>query len=296
MNFLLRTATHAACALCLGGAVSAQVIGEKIDELDGVEVEQHLEAQLPVETPFVNQDGDSVAFGDMFDGERPVILTLNYVDCPQMCSLQLSELAKNMARVDLDLGDDYRVVTVSIDPRDTPERVRAMRDRYVGEYRSYAKDEGREVGEAEAQSGWTILCGDEDAIARVAETAGFGFKWLPDREEYAHKATNILVSPDGVITQYMNGFVGDLDSSQTLRLALVDASDGKIGTLFDEFFLNCLIYDPNAGSYSLAAWRLLRVAAVLTVVAIITGVFFMKRTGEQQAKPAAGANGETRTQ
>lgn len=290
MKHLTRLLILTACAVPLVDSAPAQIAGERIPELENVGIEQHLEAELPFDARFTDQSGRRVSIGAAFGDEIPVILTLNYVDCPQLCSMQLTQLAEAMGAMKLVLGEDYRVVTVSIDPNDTAGRMLPLRDRYVDEYLSYARDNGFERDDETARDGWWMLSGEKEDIDLVAETVGFGYRWLPDKSEYAHAATNILCSPKGVVTQYLPGL--SLEMAQTLRLGLVDASDGKIGTLYDMVFLNCFIFDSTTGQYSLAAFRLLRAAAVLTVLAVITGVFFMKRTGDQRVKPAAGANEE----
>ena len=273
-RFLIVTAAAGQLALALATGASAQIAGGVIDELEGVDVEQHLEAQLPLTAEFVAHTGNAQTLAQSF-GTLPVILTLNYVDCPQLCSLQLARLAETMAAIDLELGIDYRVVTVSIDPKDTPERTAPMQSRYVGDYLDISKKAGKVRDLESAKAGWTILSGTKEEIDRVAETVGFGYRWVQGQNEYAHQATNILCSPEGVVSRYLPGV--SIDMSATLRLSLVDAANGKIGTLYDRIFLNCFIYDSTTGQYSLAAWRLLKVAAVLTVLAVATGIFFMKR-------------------
>lgn len=268
-----------ACVALVAGSASAQLAGQELAELQGVEVEQHLEAQLPLDAAFTDASGESFTLGSAFD-ELPVILTLNYFDCPQLCDMQLANLALAMGTMDLQLGEDYRVVTISIDPKDTSEKMTQLRDRYVANYLDSSKEAGESRDPAAASRGWICLTGDKLEIDRVAETAGFGYRWLEDRGEYAHQAANILCSPSGKVMRYLEGI--DPALAGVLRLSLVETSEGKVGTLFDGLFLNCFIYDPNSGQYTLAATRLLKVAAALTVLAVVTGVFFMKRGESQQ--------------
>lgn len=281
-----RTALGLLALAAASGVVSAQGGERRYSELEGVEIEQHLEAQLPLTAQFQDQSGSVIALEDCF-GDLPVILTLNYVDCPQLCNLQLSQLTETMAAVDLDLGVDYRVVTVSIEPEDTPERLAQMRDRYVDEYLFISDKSGTARDVVAAKTGWICLRGPREEIDRVAETVGFGYaEVMKDGQvEYAHQATNILCSPSGVVSRYLPGV--SVDMSNTLRLSLIDAGEGKIGSLFENAFLYCFIYDSTRGQYSLHAWRLLRAAAALTVLAVATGIFFMKR-GEAQRTPEVG--------
>ncbi|MEM6570384.1 MAG: SCO family protein [Planctomycetota bacterium] len=279
-------------ALACGVPAHGQIAGQEIEELDGVGIEQHLEALLPLDATFVDSSGELTTLGAYFDGEIPVILTLNYVDCPQLCSMQLAGLTQAMAQIGLSLGADYRVVTISIDPRDTPEKAAGAEERYVSDYLLISgKGEIERPAASAPGSGWVYLTGKTFQIDRVAETAGFGYRWIEEQGEYAHAAATILCSPKGVITRYLPGL--GLDGADTLRLGLLEAGEGKIGTLFENAFLNCFIYDPNTGQYTLAAVRLLKVAAAVTALAVVCGIFFMRRGEAQRVRqatqPAAGA-------
>ena len=271
----------------VAGAAFGQTYGEErvAELLKGTGIEQHLEAQLPLEAQFTNADGAEVEFGSVFDGTVPVILTLNYFDCPQLCSMQLSNLARAMGTVGLSLGTDYRVVTVSIDPKDTPAKMSDLRERYLADYLDASKEASEERDGATAKAGWVCLTGTKLQIDRVAESAGFGYAWVDETQEYAHQAANIVCSPSGQIMRYLEGI--DPSLAGVLRLSLVEASEGKVGSLFDGLFLNCFIYDSSTGQYTPAVMRLLKVAAALTVLAVITGVFFMKRGEEQHVIASA---------
>lgn len=275
--------------LSVAGAAFGQTYGEQrvAELLTDVGIEQHLEAQLPLEAAFTGTDGEAIELSSAFDGSVPVILTLNYFDCPQLCSLQLSNLAAAMGTIGLDLGTDYRVVTLSIDPNDTPARMSELRDRYIVNYLDASKEAGEKRDADKAKAGWVCLTGTKVQIDRVAETAGFGYAWIDEKQEYAHQAANILCSPSGQIMRYLEGV--DPSLAGVLRLSLVEASEGKVGSLYDGIFLNCFIYDSSTGQYTPAVMQLLKVAAALTVLAVVTGFFFMKR-GEAQ-HVVAGSEG-----
>lgn len=284
-----------ACAAFTAGAsvpAAAQLGGKPIEALAGVEIEQKLDARLPRDARFITDTGTEVAFGDLFDGTLPAILTLNYTDCPQLCSVHLSKLVEALGALPADfaLGTHYRLVTVSIDARDTAEKAARMKAEYVARYGAAvgarAAEGGgadaRMAGEAAAADAWTFLVGDEAAIRAVADAVGFGFKWLPEQKEFAHRAANILCTPDGRVARYLDG----IDPiPMTVRMSLVEASEGKIGSLFDGIFLSCFIYDPHLGSYSLAARRVMMAAGGLMVVLVLTGFFFLRRS-ERRAPTA----------
>ncbi len=272
-------------------ATTPQLAGQSIPLLEGIEIEQHLEAHLPSDATFRDQSGQTLSFGSLF-GELPVVLTLNYVDCPMLCTVQLGELTSALALMDLSIGTDYRVVTISIDPKDTPEKAAGMRTRYLTQYGVQSEDATQARPAVAGEADWTVLVGDKFNIDRITETAGFPYRWIPEEQEYAHQAATILCSPDGKIMRYLPGIGPEM--ARELELSIVEAGDGRVGSLWDRAFLNCLVFDPSTGRYSLAAIRLLKVAAVLTVLAVVTGFFFMQRgRAHQQLKTAGAEEGDT---
>jgi len=291
LSHALRAAAIAVLVTAAAPASWAQLAGVEREEVQGADITQNLGAEIPLGTEFQNDEGEFVTIGDAF-GDVPVLLTLNYVDCPLLCSMQLETLTRALAEVELDLGVDYRVITVSIHPGDSVAQLRAQKERYVTEYRGLLQDAGRDVDAQVALDGWTYLRGTRASIDAVADAVGFGYKWLPDegeKGEYAHAAPTIVCSSEGVVTQYQQGVNGQVSiAARNLRLFLVDASDGKIGSLLDELFLTCFKYDPSTGNYRLA-FGMLRGAAALTVVAILAGLFFMRRSADGPDDSGPGA-------
>ena len=249
--------------------------GLELEEMEGVKIVQKLGAEIPLNAAFQNDRGEFVELDSLF-GDLPVLLTLNYIDCPLLCSLQLESLVQTLGAMQLDLGVDYRVLTISIHPGDTVEQLAGQKTRYVTEYRGIRQDAGERVPEEIASAGWDFLRGTRTEINRVADAVGFGYQWLPETGEYSHKAPTIVCSPDGVVTRYLQGVGGLPDATASgLRLALIDASDGKIGTLLDAVFLSCFRFDPSSGSYKLA-FGMLQGAAVLTIVGLLAGLFLLR--------------------
>lgn len=287
-----RRLAGAACAAALAGSTTAQVNPVEVPALDGVAIEQKLGAALPADATFLDSEGREVRFGDLFDGELPVVLTLNYTDCPMLCNVHLSMLVTALAEFAgrLQPGTGYRLVTLSIDPKDTPERAARMKaeraDAFAHQWKAKVGEElSLEAARAGANAGWTFLVGDERNIARVADAVGFGFKWVAEQQEFAHQAANIVCTADGRVARYLSG----IDPMPgILRMSLVEASEGKIGTLFDEVFLSCFVYDPLRGSYALAARRLMMAGGVVMVVVILTGFYFLKRSESRTTTPPAG--------
>ena len=227
------------------------------DELVDVTVTEHLDTQIPLDLTFVNSDGKPIKLADVFDGQRPVILTLNYSDCPQLCSLQLNGLFAGLQQVDWNLGDEYRMITASIDPTEAPQRAESTKQKYLDIY-----------GRSDSGDGWYCLTGDEADIVRLAETVGFGYTYVPATGEYAHAAVTIVCTPDGRVSRYLYGIEYP---EQTVRLALLEASEGKIGTTMDQVLMFCFQYDETAGRYGPSAMRLMQAGGVLTLV-FLTGL------------------------
>lgn len=231
---------------------SAQVADVTPEELERVTIDEHLAAQLPLDTTFLNAAGEKVELGRYFDGERPVILVPVYYSCPMLCGLTLNGVLDMAQQLEWDVGDQFRIVTFSFDARETDNLAKLKRRSMLDAY-------GRSI----PSDGWAFLTGDEVQIRRLTETIGFGFRWDERRQEYAHAACAIVCTPDGRISQYMYGVQYE---PKTARLLMVEASEGKIGSALDQFLLFCFYYDPEAGSYAWAAVNLMRVGAVATLL------------------------------
>jgi len=241
----------------LNSSAQAQVVDD-VEQLDGVGVEEKLEALLPLDVKFDNSDGRTIRLGDLFQSAKPVLLSLNYSDCPMLCRLQLNGLVDGMRDMKLEPGQHFRVVSVSIDPAETPIRARQTKIRYMQAY-----------GRSAAADGWHFLCGKKSSIDLLANAVGFQFKYLPERREYAHAAVTIAITPEGKISRYLYGVVYP---PETLRLALVEAGEGKVGTTLDRVLLFCFHYDAATGRYAPIARRIMSLGAGLTVITMAIGL------------------------
>lgn len=227
--------------------------------LKGIGIDEHLGGALPLDTAFYDEQGERVRLGDYFDGKLPVIVTLNYSNCPMLCSRELTGLVEGLRKVDLDLGSSFRAVTVSLDPKETPAIANRTKRRYVGQY-----------ARPSAGQGWHFLTGKNDAIHDVARAIGFEYRYDAEHDQYYHAAAIAVATPDGRVARYLYGIEFQ---PQTLRLALVEASEGKIGTTIDKLILFCCAYDPKEGSYALVANRVMTLGGVLTLG--VLGVFLL---------------------
>lgn len=281
MSRILPTTRFAAAALVVG-AVSCQAHGQLLAdelpaELDGVGIVQRLDAPVPLDLEFVDHVGQPVSLGSLINGERPVILTLNYYNCPMLCSLTLNGMVDGLRDVELGLGTDYDIVTVSINPTEGPELAAQNRKGYLAL-----------LGHDVPEGAWSFLTGTQESIESLAKAVGFGYRFDERSGEYAHTASITFVTPDGRISKYMNDVVFP---SRDLRLAIVDASQGKVGSLIDTLLLfNCFQWDPEAGSYVASAWKIMRLGAALTVLLIVAGVLILLRLGRRDSDGGCGSN------
>jgi protein SCO1/2 len=263
----------------LATPVAAQLLADELPaELDGVGIVQRLDEQVPLGLEFVDHNGNAVVLSDLIGGERPVILTLNYYRCPQLCSLTLNGLVDGLRDVDLDLGTEYNIVTVSINPDEGPAIAAQNRAGYL-----VALDE--EVPE----SAWPFLTGDQENIEALAKAIGFGYRFDERSGEFAHTASITFVTPEGRISKYMND-VRFLP--RDLRLAIVDASQGKVGSLIDTLLLfNCFQWDPEAGSFVPSAWKIMRLGAGISAILLFGGIFVLFRLERSRRSGGGKQNG-----
>jgi protein SCO1/2 len=238
------------CLVALRGGDAARAQPPSPDELlNQIGWEQKLNQQVPLDLMFRDEQGASVRLGDYF-GTRPIILTLNYYECPNLCTLLLTKLVETMRGLAFDAGNQYVVLTVSIDPRETPELAAAKKATYLERY-----------GRAGAADGWHFLTGEQAAIGRLAEAVGFRYAYDPRQDQYAHPSGIVVLTPQGRIARYFY----DLEYTPgDLRLGLVEASEGRIGSPVDQFWLRCYHYDPTTGKYTLAIINIARAAGVAT--------------------------------
>lgn len=263
-----------AVALPAAPAAWAQRAEPVPDGLEGVGITEHPDAQLPLDLEFVGQGGRTVPLREFFDGKLPVILTLNYYTCPMLCGLQLNGLLDALKELALVPGEDFRILTVSIDPTETHTLATLKKQNYIKAYADAgenAPDAAQQRRAASAAAGWSFLVGQEENIRRLAATVGFGYKYVEERKEYAHAAALILCTPDGRVSRYLYGV---LYEPGTLRLSLVEAGQGKVGSSLDQILLYCFHYDPSKGRYGPAALNIMRLGGIVTL--LVVGAFLLR--------------------
>ncbi len=239
--------------MALAASVSAQPLDPTIGNEIGIE--QRLDEQVPLDLTFRDENGTVVQLADLMNQDRPVVLSLVYYECPMLCTQVLNGLLRSLRVVSLDVGSDFDVITVSIDPGETPSLARAKRDEYVGRY----KREG-------AAEGWHFLTGDADQIARLAEAVGFHYQYDEETDLFIHASGIMVLTPTGRLARY---FYGIEYSPKDLRLGLVEASENRIGSPVDQILLLCYQYDPATGKYGFAIYNSLRLAGGATVAVLV---------------------------
>jgi protein SCO1 len=254
--------------------------------LQNVQIEEKLGAKLPLGAVFTNQDGAPVRLGDLLPGKRPVLVALVYYNCPMLCGLVLTGMARGMRETGLELGKDFDAVTLSFDPRDTAKLASERQRGYLQAF-----------GKPEAKRAWTFLTGQEPQIRAVTDAVGFRYAYDERTKQYAHAAALFVLTPDGRVSRYLYGIEFP---ARDLRLALVEAGTGRVGTSFDRLLLTCYRYDPATRRYEPYALGFLRVSmlGVLGGLAVMLGVFWRRelrggggrrgRGGAAGRAPAAG--------
>lgn len=253
----------------LTASLTAQNESARPNILQNVGLDQNLNAQIDAQLQFIDDNGDPVKLAQYF-GQKPLILTLVYYECPMLCTLVLNGVVRALRTLDFSAGEEFEVITVSIDPGETTELAVAKKKEYLDSY-----------GRPDAAAGWHFLTGNQDQIAELAKTVGFRYAYDEKSGEYAHASGIIVLTPEGRVAKY---YYGVEYSPRDLRLGLVEASDSKIGSSVDQILLFCYHYDPSTGKYSVAIMSILRLAGVVTVLAVAVFLFTMSRRDRRGPK------------
>jgi protein SCO1 len=273
---LLTSFAAAAAFLFLASGAGAQFasdpmqsVGVRPDLLKQVGIDQKLNQTIPLSLTFRDEDGKTVQLAQFF-GQKPVILTLVYYNCPMLCTQVLNGVESGLKELHTDIGKQFEVVTISIDPTESHVLAKVKKEMYVGMY-----------GRPDAAQGWHFLTGAEPQIKQLADAVGFRYAYDPDSKQFAHASAIMLLTPEGKISRY---FYGIQFPSRELRLGLVEASEGKIGTPVDQVLLFCYHYDPATGKYGLLISHVIQAGGALTVLILGIAMFILFR-GERYALP-----------
>jgi protein SCO1 len=240
--------------------------------LRNVAIEQKLNQQLPLELVFRDESGQPVKLGQYF-GQKPVVLALVYYDCPMLCTQVLNGMVTSFRVLPFQIGKEFDVVTVSFDPRESPALAAAKKKTYTG-YLPQAM-------QANANSGWHFLTGDEASIKQLTDAVGFRYYYDDATKQFAHASAIMLATPQGKLSRYYYG----IDySARDLRLGLIESAQNKIGSPVDQLLLYCYHYDPATGKYGAVVMNMIRLGGIATIIAIIVMLLFLRRRGPARLK------------
>jgi protein SCO1/2 len=270
------------CALLMiaASSVRAQDLfvqnpGGKPEVLKNVGLDQKLNAQVPLDLTFKDEHGATVSLGQFLQG-KPAILTMVYYKCPMLCTEVLNATLTTLKTVPLEIGKDFSVITVSIDPTEKPVLAEAKQIMYTGLY-----------GRKGAVRGWHFLTGDEEQIQKLAAAVGYRFVYDKESSQFAHASGIMVMTPEGRLSRY---FYGLAYNPRDVRLALVEAGEGKIGSTVDEIMLFCFHYDPVTGKYAVTIMHVVRAAGALSALGILLGIIIFLRREKYRVIPPGDAH------
>jgi protein SCO1/2 len=222
--------------------------------LQQVRFDQKLDAKLPLDATFRDETGRVVRLGEFF-GRKPVVLAFVYYECPMLCTQILNGLVSGLGVLEQTAGKEFDVVAISFDARETPVMAAAKKAVYLDTYKRPG-----------AEQGWHFLTGDDANIRRVTDAAGFQFSWDDTTQQFAHASGVIVVTPDGRLARYLFGIEYP---PRDLKFALMESSEGRIGSVVDQVLLYCYHYEPATGTYSLVAMNAVRLGGAVTVALLL---------------------------
>jgi protein SCO1/2 len=244
----------------------AQIVQKNVPELKKIDVIEHLGETIPLDLRFTDSEGRTINLGELFVDGKPVLLTMAYYECPMLCTFVLNGLSNGIAALDFLPGEDFQMITVSIDPTETWELAAQKK-----------KNQTAATGKTFPENGWEFLVGTAENSQRLADALGFVYYYDEERDEYAHPAVSFVLTDQGMISRYLYGIEY---KEQDLRLALLEASDGKIGNTFDRVLLYCYHYDPDAGGYVIFAGNVMRIGGVITMIILgsVLGILWYRES------------------
>lgn len=270
-RLLILALTLIAALAMTAASAPAQPVPEGLQD---VGVDEHPDAQLPLNAVFTDEMGQQVRLGDLIIPGKPAILQLSYFGCPMLCDLVSKGMLASVEDLDLEMGTDYSVINISFDLRETRNDAFLKKKGYMSQ-----------LNRPGAAAGWHFLVGDKQSIAKVTDAVGFRYKWMTDQQQFSHPAVLMIITPQGHISRYLYGVSFP---NRTLRLSLVEAAQGKIGTTVDKILMVCMHYDPSSGTYKLAMGTM-RLGGGLTAVMLGSWIFWLVRRGHHKTREMKSA-------
>ncbi len=267
-----RAAGLAVASLGLACLASAQVNAAALEGQDAAtDLVQKLGASIAMDASFLDDQGRQVKIADYFDGKRPTILNLGYYNCPSICGPVMNAMVDALQKVDLQPGKDYQILSVSINPKEGPELAAAKKKSFLKEFQKEGADQH-----------WHFLTGDETNRDKLSQSVGWNFRWNPTMQDYDHRPVLVFLSPTGKITRYFEGVYYE---PRPVHLALVEASEGEVGSAIDRFILSCYSYNPASGKYNALGPMVMTIGGALTLLGLAVILFVLWRREWRQAVP-----------
>ncbi len=262
-------------------SATAQLNNQKPKDVQDVGIEEHLGEKIPLDLTFATSEGDSVTLATLMEGNKPVLLNPVYYECPMLCSMVIEAVYSGVSDLKWTPGDEYNIITFSIDPEEDSKLAAATKDSMI-----------TKLGRESAREGWYFLSGKEEPIKKLTEAIGFKYKKVEERDQFAHSAAIMFLSPDGTLTRYLYGIEFDEFS---LRNALYEAADGEVGSAVERVLLYCYQYDADSNSYVAVAWRIMQLGGFATVLilGIFIGLLWLKEKNSKNDKNINITNGSS---
>ncbi len=242
----------------------SQILQEDLEELKGIDVREHTGDTIPLNLTFTDDGGEQITLGKYFTEGRPVVLILGYYTCPMLCNLVMNGVADAVKQMDWLPGNEFQIVMVSIDPTETEVVATAKKKNYL-----------KQIGKPGIEDGWVLLTGKEENSKEIADAIGFEYYYDEKRREYAHPAVIVVTNGAGMISRY---FYGIQYNPRDLKFALMEASEGRVGSALDKVLLYCYHYDPNSGGYVAFAGNIMKLGGAITLIAlgVLLGVLWVR--------------------
>ncbi len=258
---IIGTFIAAASAFADGGLPysSEKVSTETAEVFKDVGIEEHLGSKINLDLQFNDEQGRRTPLRHYFESKKPIMLSLVYFSCPNLCNLHLNGMTDMLKTMSAPIGSDFDYVVVSIDPREDAVLATAKKESYLKAY-----------GRPESASGWHFLTGTQESISQLASQVGFQYKWDEKQKQYSHASAAYVLTPEGMISRYLYGVAF---AEKDVRLALAEASSGRIGTVMEKLIMFCFRYDPAKRTYSLYVYNIMRAGGGLTLLVLGTFLF-----------------------
>ena len=263
-----------------------------------ITVKEHMGENISTNLEFVHHSGQNIKLSDLMNKDRPILFTLNYYSCATLCSVQLNALKGVLTALDWKIGENFEIVTISIDSEETAELASDKRQNYltdlfltkenIGNKEDLSEEQNKELQNILESNNWHFMVGQKEDIQKIADEVGYGFAYDPVSKDYLHPAVVMVLSPEGMISRYLYGISFD---AKDLKFSLIDAANGKVGSPMEQLIMSCYSFDLSTGKYTPVAFKVMRLAGIITVFSIGLLVFGLRQ--QERVRMARLKEGKT---